>query len=162
MVGTTSTSTLPNAFTRTTSLTTPPAALPYTVTRLKFAKAEADFEQPVRPLAPIFDDKTGTARVTGPAQFAIDGKNKTAWGIDAGPGRRNTDRKAVFNAERNVAFPTGTVLTFHLVSKHGGWSNNDHQQANLGRFRLSVTDDGHCDRWRQLPPRHTRGPLLAG
>jgi hypothetical protein len=33
------------------------------------------------------------------------------------------------------------VLTFHLVSKHGGWNNNDHQQANLGRFRLSVTGD---------------------
>src|SRR5262249_57455034 len=72
-------------------------------------------------------------------EFAIDGKGDTAWGIDAGPGRRNTDRKAVFVAEKGVAFPAGTVLTFHLVSKHGGWNNNDHQQANLGRFRLSVT-----------------------
>jgi hypothetical protein len=72
-------------------------------------------------------------------EFAIDGRDDTAWGIDAGPGRRNTDRNAVFLAEHNVAFPAGTVLTFHLVSKHGGWNNNDHQQANLGRFRLSVT-----------------------
>ncbi len=25
------------------------------------------------------------------------------------------------------------------MSQHGGWNNNDHQQSNLGRFRLSVT-----------------------
>src|SRR5262249_56971061 len=71
----------------------------------------------------------------------IAGGDNAAGAMDAGPGRPNTDRKAVFVAEDNVAFPAGTVLTFHLVSKHGGWNNNDHQQANLGRFRLSVTGD---------------------
>src|SRR5262249_18725745 len=69
----------------------------------------------------------------------IAGGDNAAGAMDAGPGRPNTDRKAVFVAEDNVAFPAGTLLTFHLVSKHGGWNNNDHQQANLGRFRLSVT-----------------------
>ena len=74
-----------------------------------------------------FDDRSGRKRVTGPVDFAIDGKDDTAWGIDAGPGRRNIDRKAVFVAEKPVAFPARTVLTFHLVQKHGGWNNNDHQ-----------------------------------
>jgi Protein of unknown function (DUF1553)/Protein of unknown function (DUF1549)/Planctomycete cytochrome C len=106
---------------------------------VKLIKATADFANEDRDLEPNFDDKSGRKRVTGRVEFAIDGKKETAWGIDAGPGRRNTDRKAVFVSGKNVAFPTGTVLTFHLVSQHGGWNNNDHQQANLGRFRLSAT-----------------------
>ena len=46
---------------------------------------------------PIYD-KSGKRRVTGPIEYAIDGKDETAWGIDAGPGRRNQPRKAVFRA----------------------------------------------------------------
>jgi mono/diheme cytochrome c family protein len=107
--------------------------------RVKLVKATADYANEDRDLEPNFDDRSGHKRITGRVDFAIDGRDDTAWGIDAGPGRRNTDRKAVFVAEDNVAFPAGTVFTFHLVSKHGGWNNNDHQQANLGRFRLSVT-----------------------
>ncbi len=116
-----------------------PADDPAKVTQLKFAKAEADFEQPVRPLAPIFDDKTGTARVTGPAEFAIDGKNETAWGIDAGRGLRNKPRKAVFTLATPVSYPTGTILTISLVQNHGGWNSGDNQSNNLGKFRLSIT-----------------------
>ncbi len=106
---------------------------------MKLIKPTADYANDDRDLEPNFDDRSGRKRVTGRVEFAIDGKDDTAWGIDAGPGRRNTDRKAVFVAEKTIAFPAGTVLTFHLVSQHGGWNNNDHQQANLGRFRLSVT-----------------------
>ena len=36
------------------------------------------------------------------SRFAIDGKDETAWGIDAGPGRRNVEREAVFVAETPV------------------------------------------------------------
>jgi len=117
------------------------ARIPGKKTRVKLVKATADFANEDRELEANFDDKSGRKRITGRAEFAIDGKRETAWGIDAGPGRRNTDRKAVFVADRNIAFPAGTVLTFRLVSQHGGWNNNDHQQANLGRFRLSVTAD---------------------
>jgi hypothetical protein len=106
---------------------------------VKLVKATADYANPDRDLEPEFDDKLGHKRLTGKVEFAIDGKDETAWGIDAGPGRRNTDRKAVLVTDRNVAFPGGTVLTFHLVNKHGGWSNSHHQQTNIGRFRLSVT-----------------------
>ena len=115
------------------------AITPEKKTRVKLVKATADFANEDRDLESNFDDRSGRKRVTGRVEFAIDGKRDTAWGIDAGPGRRNTDRKAVFVAEGNIACSAGTVLTFHLVSNHGGWNNNDHQQANLGRFRLSVT-----------------------
>jgi hypothetical protein len=117
---------------------------PEKATRVKVVQATADFANEDRDLEPNFDDKSGRKRVTGRVTFVIDGKDDTAWGIDAGPGRRNTDRKAVFVAERNAAFPAGTVLTFPHVGKHGGWSNSDHQQANLGRFRLSVTTARHA------------------
>ena len=36
--------------------------------------------------------------------------------------------------------PTGgTILTFYLDQKHGGWNSDDNQNQNLGRFRLSIT-----------------------
>ena len=56
---------------------------------VKFAQATADINPPVTPLEPIFDDKSGKKRVTGPVGMAIDGNGETAWGIDDGPGRRN-------------------------------------------------------------------------
>ncbi|MGZ8901666.1 MAG: DUF1553 domain-containing protein, partial [Limisphaerales bacterium] len=71
--------------------------------------------------------------------FAIDGKDDTAWGIDAGPGRRNQPRKAVFIPEKPIHFENGVVLNFRLKMNHGGWNSDDNQNHNLGRFRLSVT-----------------------
>ena len=127
--------------------------------RVKLIEATADYANEDRDLEPNFDDRSGRKRITGRVEFAIDGKDDTAWGIDAGPGRRNTDRKAVFVAEKPVAFPAGTLLTFHLVSQHGGWNNNDHQQANLGRFRLSVT--GAKDAVADPVPRRVREILAV-
>ncbi len=107
--------------------------------RIKLVSATADFANETRPLEPMFDDKSGKKRVTGPVSYAIDGNDLTAWGIDAGPGRRNVDRKAVFVPDRPVELPTGAVLTFHLKQMHGGWNSDDNQNNNLGRFRFSVT-----------------------
>jgi mono/diheme cytochrome c family protein len=109
--------------------------------RVKFARATADINPPETPLEPIYDDKSGKRRVTGPIGFAIDGKNETAWGIDAGPGRRNQPRKAVFSLEKPISFPSGAVLTLHVKQDHGGWNSDDNQNHNLGRFRLSITSD---------------------
>ncbi|MDX1953350.1 MAG: PSD1 and planctomycete cytochrome C domain-containing protein [Verrucomicrobiota bacterium] len=106
---------------------------------VKIKAASADFNQPERELEPNFDDKSGKQRKTGPVQFAIDSNQDTAWGIDAGPGRRNQARKAVFLCETNAAYPEGTILTFQLAQNHGGWNSDDHMNNNLGRFRLSVT-----------------------
>ena len=106
---------------------------------VKFVKATADFANPEKDLESEFDDRSGKKRVYGPINFAIDGNGDTAWGIDAGPGRRNQARKAVFIPEKPIAFTNGVVLSFKLQQTHGGWNSDDNQNHNLGRFRLSVT-----------------------
>ena len=106
---------------------------------IKIIKATSDVELAETPLDAIHDDRSGRRRVTGPVAFALDGKDETAWGIDAGPGRRNQPRKAVFVAEKPIAHPAGTLLTFYLQQNHGGWNSDDNQNCNLGRLRLSVT-----------------------
>ena len=116
-----------------------PADAPDKTTQVKIAKATADINLPETPLDAIFYDKTDRRRVTGPVEFAIDGKEETAWGTDAGPGRRNQPRKAVFTVETPIANPQGTLITFHLSQQHGGWNSDDNQSHNLGRFRLSIT-----------------------
>jgi hypothetical protein len=107
--------------------------------QVKFIKASADFSNPEKELEPEFSDKTDKKRVYGPVAFAIDGKDDTAWGIDAGPGRRNQPRKAVFIPEKLLIFTNGVILNFLLAQNHGGWNSDDNQTHNLGRFRLSVT-----------------------
>ncbi len=105
---------------------------------VKFASATADFSQKEAELGPMFYDKSDNRRVVGPVSYAIDGDDKTAWGIDAGPGRRNQPRKAVFQCETNIVFPGGTILVVQLMQNHGGWNSDDHMNNNLGRFRLSI------------------------
>jgi len=107
--------------------------------KVKFSKATSDFSQPVKDLEPIFDDKKGKHRVTGPVDFAIDGDETTAWGIDAGPGQRNQPREAVFNVSSPVSYEGGTILNIYLEQNHGGWNSDDNQNNNLGRLRLSLT-----------------------
>ncbi len=116
-----------------------PASDPKKKTKIKLARATADINPPERELEAIFDDKTGKRRLTGPIQFAIDGRDDTAWSIDAGPGLRNQPRKAVFQTEKPISNEGGTILTIYLSQRHGGWNNNDNQQNSLGRMRLSIT-----------------------
>jgi mono/diheme cytochrome c family protein len=108
-------------------------------TRVKFDRVTADFEQVVTPLGKEHYDKTTNNRLVGPATFANDDDENTAWGIDAGPGRRNQDRQAVFQCATNAGFAGGTVWDFRLIQRHGGWSGDLHMNNNLGRFRLSAT-----------------------
>jgi hypothetical protein len=116
------------------------ASSPDKKTKLKFSGATSDYDQPVHDLEKIFDDKSGKKRITGPVSFAIDDKDETAWGIDAGPGRRNQDRKAVFTFEKPIDLDGEIILTVHLRANHGGWNSDDNQNNNLGRFRISVTN----------------------
>src|SRR6185295_11450267 len=113
--------------------------------KIKFSGATADINLPETPLEAMYYDKTDKKRMTGPIEFAIDGKEETAWGIDAGPGLRNQPRKAVFTAETPIANTGGTILTFYLKQNHGGWNSDDNQNHNLGRIRLSVTDSPAVD-----------------
>lgn len=104
-------------------------------------RAEADFgDAPDTPLEPNFDDHSGKKRVTGPAAYAIDRNDLTAWGIDAGPGRRNQPRVIHFYPEKPVEVPADGAVTIVLVQNHGGWNSDDLMNNNLGRFRLSVSD----------------------
>jgi mono/diheme cytochrome c family protein len=108
-------------------------------TRLKFSNATADFDMPKSPLTPEHFDKAMSNRVVGPIAFAHDNDESTAWGIDAGPGRRNTDRVAVFECDAPAGLAGGTVWNFRLIQRHGGPVNDAHMNYNIGRFRLSVT-----------------------
>jgi hypothetical protein len=119
-----------------------PAAEPKKKTKVKLASATADFDQPEMLLEPGFHDGTTNRRVTGPVTFAIDGDKKTAWGTDAGPGRRNTDRVAVFQLATNLGNAAGMLLTFNLGQEHGSQNANDFGTQNLGRFRISVIGSG--------------------
>ncbi|MEZ5385495.1 MAG: PSD1 and planctomycete cytochrome C domain-containing protein [Prosthecobacter sp.] len=113
-------------------------------TKLKFVKATADFgESENTPLAAFARDKEAAKdkRVTGPVSYAIDGKPETAWGIDAGPGRRNVPRNAVFVLEKPVEVKPDSELTVTLSMRHGGWNSDDLQTMNLGRYRISTTDE---------------------
>lgn len=108
-------------------------------TRVKFSKVTADFSQPETPLGLEHDDKSNRKRVVGPVPFATDDNEDTAWGIDAGPGRRNTDRVAVFQCVTNVGFAGGTIWDIRVIQRHGGWNSDANMNNNLGRFRISVT-----------------------
>ncbi len=106
--------------------------------KAKVASASADLNLAERELDPIYDDKSKKRRVTGPIDFAIDGKVETAWGIDAGPVLRNQPRTAVFVLAEPITNAKSIVV--HLSQRHGGWNSDDNQSHNLGRFRLSVAD----------------------
>lgn len=117
-------------------------------TPLKFIKATADFGEPENTAIPSFakdQDSGKDKRVTGPIAYAIDGKADTAWGIDAGPGRRNVPRNAVFVLEKPVEVKAEAELTVGLSMKHGGWNSDDLQTMNLGRYRISATDNDEAE-----------------
>jgi len=74
-------------------------------------------------------------------KLAIDGNPKTSWSIDAGPGLRNQDRRAVFTPQSPVAgYDGGTLLKFSLEQKEfGGGAAERFESPNIGRFRISLT-----------------------
>lgn len=117
-------------------------------TSLKFSRATADFGEPENtPLVAFAKDQNAAKdnRVTGPIFYAIDGKAETAWGIDAGPGRRNVPRNAVFVLDSPMQITDTSALTISLSMKHGGWNSDDLQTMNLGRYRISVSDSSDVE-----------------
>lgn len=124
-------------------------------TPLEFSQASADFGEPENtPLArfALDQDAAKDKRVTGPIAYAIDGKPNTAWGTDAGPGRRNVPRNAVFVLEKPIEVKAAAELSVSLSMKHGGWNSDDLQTMNLGRYRISVTDAANAEA-DPLPPK---------
>src|SRR6202035_1612252 len=116
-------------------------------TAVKFVKALADLEPPPEtPVISNFNEKEPKHRVIGPASYAIDGSEETAWSNDLGPGRRNRDCHAIFILEKPIENAGGSELTIFLSQKHGGWNADDLQANNLGRFRLSYTADSGAEK----------------
>jgi hypothetical protein len=109
-------------------------------TRVKFVRAIADYGNDELTLGPLYADHNGVSRRTGPVEFAIDNDYESGWGIDAGPGRRNVARQAVFVPEQTVELVEGTRFLVILSQHHGGWNSDDNQNMNIGRFRLSVSE----------------------
>lgn len=115
---------------------------PAKLTKLPFNKATASVNPPVTPLDPMRfpanADRKPDDRTTGPAAFALDGDQKTAWTNERDPARNNDP--AVLTFELAEPFKTGgtTHFRYNLSMNHGGFNSDDTQTYNLGRVRLSV------------------------
>ncbi len=120
---------------------------------LKVASASSATRPPGKPLDPIFDNRSGKLRVTGPIEYAIDNDPLTAWTTDVGPGHANEPHSAVFVLEKPLEVGDGVRLDFRLSQYHGGWNSDDNQNNNLGRFRVSITG-------AEKPPADTLPPVV--
>src|SRR5262249_60028795 len=107
----------------------------------KTSGATADVTPPVRELESIYDDRSKKRRVTGPVEYAIDGKDETAWGLDVGPGRSNVPRKAVFAFEEPLSFPQGAVPTFKATMTQGAWKRADDHKQTRGHVTTSLAEE---------------------
>ena len=100
--------------------------------------AKADFESPVRPMGPYFAKGDDDKRRLGPAAFAFDGKEETAWSPDRGPGRRNAPVEVTAVFQEPLQLAAGAQLRVTLHFKHGGKDIHGRASHHLGRYRVSV------------------------
>ena len=116
---------------------------PTKLTKLAFTKASASVNPPVTALDPMRfpanAERKPDDRTTGPAAFALDGDQKTAWTNERDPARNHDP--AVLTFELAEPFKTGGTAHFNyaLTMNHGGFNSDDTQTYNLGRIRLSVS-----------------------
>ena len=111
---------------------------------IKLASAFATVNPPKRRLHPrYFDKKPNPKRVTGGVDYLIDGTNETAWTGTLSAGYRNEPQTAFVQlAEPMEPDEEHSLrLRFEVMQRHGGWNSDDNQTQNVGRMRLSVTDD---------------------
>lgn len=97
-----------------------------TTNLVKFARAIADLEAPGLPASAMIDGVTTNG----------------GWGAAFTKGRRNQERRAVFQAEKPFGFEGGSRLLLTINSKPGGGLNNSSDKVSSfipGRFRLSFT-----------------------
>ena len=138
-----------------------PASDPEKWKGLKIARATADVNPEMSILDPfLFPDKDNKRRILGDVGFAIDGFAMSAWSTDAGPGRRNTPRKAVFELAEPLEIEEPTLVKFKLSMNHGGYNSDDNQSLNLGRYRLSFTTAENAE--ADPLPRHIRELVSGG
>ncbi len=109
-----------------------------------FEPALSDLNPPARPIdSKKYPEKGGKAdpRTEGPASFANDGDQKTAWATDQGWPRSNQPRVLVMNLKEKVSSVEGKPIFFKVEvgCHHGGWNSDDNHHRNLGRFRFSFS-----------------------
>lgn len=127
---------------------------------VKFATAFADIEPaPETPVRDCFNEKKPVRRVIGPASYAIDGSDETAWSNEIGAVRRNRECAITFVQEKPVSQDGPVDLLIRISQKHGGWNSDDLQGNALGRFRISIASTTP-DRFDSLP-KLVRDALLA-
>lgn len=90
-------------------------------------------------------------RRTGPAAFALDGNNKTAWTNERDPARNNDPAVLTFELEEPLVSDSKTYMRYNLVQSHGGYNSDDNMTYNLGRVRLSISSS-LPNALDQLPP----------
>ncbi len=107
-----------------------------------------------------------------PAGLMIDGIiTNGGWGAAFTKGRRNQERRAVFQADGPVGFEGGSRFLITVNSKPGGGLNNSSDRVSsfvLGRLRLSFTTDAGVlavdplsEKQRALLPAARRGDKPA-
>lgn len=123
--------------------------------QLPLKNAIASINPSVKKLDPMrypLNAKRGPdSRTTGPATFAIDGKDETAWTTDQGPGRSNIPQVITFELETPLENSGSPRIETRLEQKHGGWNSDDNQTFNIGRIRMSFSESLPNTR-DQLPP----------
>jgi len=85
------------------------------------------------------------------AKLAIDGKMDTHWGVGAGEA---TARTIVFHLKDAAKFDGDTQLAFHLIQ-------NYFEAVNLGRVRISVTNDANDVQATGVSPEVEAALLIA-
>lgn len=123
--------------------------------KLKFTNPVASVNPPVVPLDPKRFPSSAEGkpddRRTGPAAFALDGDNKTAWTHERDPARNNDPAVLTFELEKPLEGEGKTYFNYTLSLNHGGYNSDDNMTFNLGRVRLSISST-LPNALDQLPP----------
>jgi hypothetical protein len=77
-------------------------------------------------------------RTVGPAAFAVDGSDLTAWRADRGPGRRNAASVLVAKFDKPLDLPPKTQLKIVWKTMHSG-DTSDLKNTQVGCCRVSLT-----------------------
>ena len=123
--------------------------------KLEFVNPVASVNPPVKKLDHMrFPDnakREPDERTTGPAAFALDGDEKTAWTNETFPDANNDPQVLTFELAEPWESDGTAHLKYMLNQKHGGFNSDDNQTYNLGRIRLSVSST-LPNALDQLPP----------
>lgn len=125
------------------------------LTKVELKNARASVNPPDAKLDPMrypLNAKRGADdRITGRAEYAIDGNDKTAWTNDIGFGRSNDPQVITFELATPLQNAPALKMRTFLDQRHGGWNSDDNQTFNLGRVRISFSSD-LPNALDQLPP----------